>query len=518
MKLFSAFLRKLTFRRQLGITITLGTLLLALFSSLVGSWQGNERVRRNLLEQGQRITENLARQSALALIYASADNAAEATNATLAFPGVASVEISDANRHILLARGAASSAEFSALPEPEDRERAAAVLDAESPSAWRFVAPVYSQPTTESPFQVQSATPELLGHVSVVMSKAVLIQMTADIFVANLTTSLSFALIFLVLIRFLTNRMTQPLNQLSASMGRAEAGESQVRATLTGPRDIADMSHAFNSMMTALEEREAELRHINETLEQRVAEELAKNREKDHLMIQQSRLAAMGEMIGNIAHQWRQPINAVTLILANIKDAYEYNDLSQEFLDEEVESGQQIIQRMSTTIDDFRRLFKPNKEKQGFYVSDGVEEAIKMVGQSFLSHNVEIVFDKDGEPCEVMGYPNEFAQVVLNVLTNARDAIIGRNVAGKVHIRVEKGMNMANVIIRDNGGGIPEGILGKVFDPYFTTKESGSGIGLYMSKMIMDNMGGNIIVHNVEEGVEASIRVPLASRLGAPAK
>lgn len=268
-KLFATFLRTYTFQRQLGITITLGIFLLALFSSLVGSWQSNERTRRNILDQSRLITENLARQSALALLYASDDNATEAANATMAFPGVLRVEIRDTKQQLLLARGSAPPAGLPAqtarpdmtdMIEPSGEAQAAAVLDAESPNAWRFVAPVYSRPSADSPFNVQAAAPELLGHVAVVVSKAALTQTTTGLFVANLATSLSFALLFLLLIRFLTNRMTQPLNQLSASMGRAEAGEPQVRAISTGPKDIADMAHAFNSMMSVLEKREAALR------------------------------------------------------------------------------------------------------------------------------------------------------------------------------------------------------------------------------------------------------------------
>ena len=258
-KILNEFLQKFTFERQLGIMVTLGVLFLALFSSLVGSWQSNERVRLNLLEQGQRITENLAHQSALALIYASADNAAEAANATMAFPGVVSLEIRDVNQRTLLTRGSADHAEFPTVDERANWVQAAAVLDSESRNAWRFAAPVYTQPSADSPFDVQTAAPQLLGHVSVVMSKAALSQTTTDIFVANMVTSFSFALLFLFLIRFLTNRMTRPLNQLSASMGRAKAGESEVRAVLTGPKDIADMAYAFNSMMVVLEEREAAL-------------------------------------------------------------------------------------------------------------------------------------------------------------------------------------------------------------------------------------------------------------------
>ncbi|GEM_PF-966874 len=259
-KILNKFLQRLTFERQLGVMVTLGILFLALFSSLVGSWQSNERVRANLIEQGQRITENLARQSTLALIYASADNAADAVNATMAFPGVISVEIRDANQRILLTRGNAGAAEFPAVIERADLAQAVAVLDAENRYAWRFAAPVRTQPAAESPFNVQAAAPELLGHVSVVMSKAAMTQTTSDIFVANIATSFSFALLFLFLIRFLTNRMTRPLNQLSASMERAKAGESEVRAVFAGPKDIADMAHAFNSMMMVLEEREAALR------------------------------------------------------------------------------------------------------------------------------------------------------------------------------------------------------------------------------------------------------------------
>ncbi|MCR4298772.1 MAG: EAL domain-containing protein [Gallionella sp.] len=259
-KIFNKFLQKLTFERQLGVMVTLGILFLALFSSLAGSWQSNERVRANLIEQGQSITENLARQSALALIYASPDNAAEAVNATMAFPGVVSVEIRDVNQRILLTRGSADPAEFPAVIERADLAPGAAALGTERRHAWRFAAPVHTQPAAESPFNVQAAAPELLGHVAVVMSKEAMTQTTTDIFVANLATSFSFALLFLFMIRFLTNRMTRPLNQLSASMGRAKAGESEVRAVLAGPKDIADMAHAFNSMMAVLEEREAALR------------------------------------------------------------------------------------------------------------------------------------------------------------------------------------------------------------------------------------------------------------------
>jgi diguanylate cyclase (GGDEF)-like protein/PAS domain S-box-containing protein len=258
-KIFSEFFQQLTFQRQVSITVTLGILFLALLSSIVGSWQVNERVRHNLIEQGQRITENLARQSSLALVYSSADNAAEAVKATMAFPGVIGVEIRHGNGTVLLARGDNNPAKFFDPTDLNEGLQAAAVLSSENSNAWHFAAPVYSQPAVESPFG-EAAAPELLGNVSVVMSKAALTRMTSDIFITNLSTSFSFALLFLFLIRFLTSSMARPLSQLSDSMERAQMGESLVRAEPGGPKDIADMAHAFNDMMTVQEEREAALR------------------------------------------------------------------------------------------------------------------------------------------------------------------------------------------------------------------------------------------------------------------
>ena len=258
-QVIAAFLQKLTFQRQLSVTIAFGIFFLALFSALIGSWQGNERVRHDLIEQGQHITENLARQSSLALLYASPDNAADAVKATMAFPGVVRVEIRDTHGSVLLKRGNINPAEFVEPTADRGGLQAAAMLKAESRSTWYFAAPVYSRPTAATPFSAASS-PELLGTVSVVMSKSELTRLTTDIFASNMVVSLSFALAFLLLIRFLTDRMALPLNQLSDSMGRAKSGESGVRARPGGPRDIADMAYAFNNMMEVQEAREKDLR------------------------------------------------------------------------------------------------------------------------------------------------------------------------------------------------------------------------------------------------------------------
>jgi PAS domain S-box-containing protein len=265
-----------------------------------------------------------------------------------------------------------------------------------------------------------------------------------------------------------------------------------------------------NRDITERHQAEQHLLELNNNLHKMVAEAVNKNMEQERMLVQQSRLAAMGEMIGNIAHQWRQPINALTLMLANIQDAYEFNELDREYLVRTVHKGQSIIQRMSATIDDFRNFFKPDKEKQRFDIGDATEEAIKLIAQSFVNNEIEILLDKDNKPCSAFGYPNEFSQVVLNLLTNSKDAIVAKKIAGKVRIKIGREGNTATISIQDNGGGIPEENLDKVFDPYFTTKESGTGIGLYMSKMIMRNMDGDMTISNIEDGALVRITLPLA--------
>ncbi len=254
-----ALFRRLTFQRQLGIAFALGIIFLSLFSSIVGSLQLNERVRHNMIEQGLHITENLARQSTLALVYSSPDNAAAAVRATMSFPGVIAIEIRRADGQVLLTQGSMDANTMLAQKDETSGLQAAPMLGAESGKAWFFAAPVYTQPAAESPFDAP-AQPELLGKVSVVMSKEALERTTADIFITNIATSFSFALLFLLLMRSLTRSMARPLSMLSDSMRRAQAGESQVRVMPDGPHDIAEMAHAFNRMVAVQEEREAALR------------------------------------------------------------------------------------------------------------------------------------------------------------------------------------------------------------------------------------------------------------------
>lgn len=264
---------------------------------------------------------------------------------------------------------------------------------------------------------------------------------------------------------------------------------------------------AFIVDLTERKRAREELQHLNETLAQRVKEELAKNREKDLMLIQQSRLATMGEMMHNVAHQWRQPLNTVGLVLQNIKMDFDDGLLNKESLKDYVSDGVRVVERMSTTIDDFRNFFRPDREKARFGLNVVVNDSLSLVKASFENHQIAVIVEASEEIC-VEGFPNEYAQVLLNILTNAKEAIKAKSCDGLVVIRINKDNDMGVVRIGNNGGPIPEDVLPKIFDPYFTTKQSGSGIGLYMSRMIMSHLHGHIDAHNVDGGTEFVISMP----------
>ncbi|MBF0143419.1 MAG: CHASE domain-containing protein [Magnetococcales bacterium] len=262
-----------------------------------------------------------------------------------------------------------------------------------------------------------------------------------------------------------------------------------------------------------LHQRQWEIERLNANLEKRVHDAVSKNRQMDLLLIQQSRMAAMGEMIGNIAHQWRQPINSLNLILANIQGAYDFGEMTPRLMDEKVTAAQQIILKMSSTIDDFRNFFRPNKRRSRFDLMRVVREALALIEASLAAGRIEVRFQEPTAPISTVGYANEYSQVILMILSNAKDAIgEHRKNGGEITISFATGENMATTTIYDNGGGVPEEIRERIFDPYFTTKgnKHGTGIGLYMAKMIIEeHMGGLIEVENVGDGAAFRILVPL---------
>ena len=265
--------------------------------------------------------------------------------------------------------------------------------------------------------------------------------------------------------------------------------------------------HKLTVLQEALKQNYEIQRQLEETNKE-LNEARKKIKEQQSIMIEQQKLASMGEMIGNIAHQWRQPLNALGLVLQNMKKAYERDRLDEAYLEKSVNKGKMLINRMSTTIDDFRNLIKSKKLKENFYIKDIVKDVLEMVEASLKNHNIEIEVNCD-ENLKTYSYPNELFQVLVNLVNNSKDAFIGNQKSGKIIINCYEEDNNIFIDVIDEAGGIPFENPNKVFEPYFTTKDTGTGIGLYISKMIIDqDMNGLLSVENVENGAKFTIKLP----------
>ena len=223
---------------------------------------------------------------------------------------------------------------------------------------------------------------------------------------------------------------------------------------------------------------------------------------KDNLLFQQSKMASMGEMIGNIAHQWRQPLSIISTCASGVKFEKEFAVLSDERLNESMDMIVTNAQYLSRTIDDFRNFFKSDKKIERFVVSEVIAKSLDLLHSSLKTHEIEVINKCVGNKYELEGYSNEFIQVLINIINNSKDAFISNNIENR-HIEIEEidEKNIYKLNIKDNAGGIPSNIKDKIFDPYFTTKHKskGTGIGLYMShQIIVDHMHGDLLVKNIE--------------------
>jgi signal transduction histidine kinase/AmiR/NasT family two-component response regulator len=270
----------------------------------------------------------------------------------------------------------------------------------------------------------------------------------------------------------------------------------------------ADVSFALDNIIRETRRLEAEQALFEETAQRLRAMEAL--RDKEQMLVQQSRQAAMGEMIGNIAHQWRQPLNTLGLTIQQLLLLYDLGKFKREFLEKSIGSSMELIQHMSKTIDDFRNYFRPDKEKIVFKAHESVLNTLSLMEGSLHNPLISIEIVTKDEPV-IYGYQNEFAQVLLNILSNARDAFIERETKDpKVTITISSENDCSVIYIADNAGGIPEEIMDKIFAPYFTTKgpQAGTGVGLFMSKTIIEkNMAGKLDVRNCVNGAEFRIEV-----------
>jgi len=254
------------------------------------------------------------------------------------------------------------------------------------------------------------------------------------------------------------------------------------------------------------------LKTHNEDLENEVQIALLKARQNDKTLIEQSRLASMGEMIEQIAHQWRQPLNNISLLNQNLYFKKELGTLLDEDLTKIHTQIDTNIVYMSDTIDDFRTYYHGSRKKEIYCLHDAISSILNILEATIQHYKIKIELDIQ-RGVQVYNIKNELFQVFLNLISNSRDILISNNVLHKkIKIELKSDEKYACIKIEDNGGGVPDEIVDKIFNHYFTTKKEyhGTGIGLYMSKTIIEtNMLGKLSVKNTEDGASFSIKLPL---------
>jgi signal transduction histidine kinase len=263
---------------------------------------------------------------------------------------------------------------------------------------------------------------------------------------------------------------------------------------------VSFLSYLFlNRIKNIILSYNEKIKNHNKTLEKQVEEKTKQNIKQLELIQQQSKLASMGEMIGAIAHQWRQPLNTIATSIQNLKYDYKEGKLNNEdFIDNFIQKNKKTIKFMSKTIDDFRSFFRVDKEKVDFKVKEATQAVIDMQSAQLKDHHIKV--NISGEEFLINGFLNEYQQVILNIINNAKDALIDAHIENPI---INITLKNKKILIQDNAGGIPNNIIDRIFEPYFTTKEQGkgTGIGLYMSKMIIENnMGGTLSVKNGNGG------------------
>ena len=467
--------RKTTFRRQLAILFSVGVLCVSLLAALVTSWQGSRQLYASKLQDGLRISQNLAVQSRLALVFGSAENVSEAFAAASAFPDITRIEIRHTDGRMLLERGVAFTADHVASHPPANARNA--YLEEENTAGWRFVAPVWSVSGPDSPFETTERQDILLGFVVVEQSKATLKALIREVFLVNFTAGLAFAALFVLGLRLLAARLTRPLSDLSATMARAEQGEIGLRADVSGPRDLAEMAHAFNSMMEALEQREQELRSARDSA------------------LRFAKLKA--DFAATVSHEIRTPLNGVIGTLDMLKSGPMSREQA-ELLGLAWDSSQYLLELINNILD-FSRLEAGRMEVDAsdFALQPLIDGVVGMFATGAASKGLSLDVRLAPEvPPVICGDPARLRQVLINLLGNA----LKFTERGSLDLSVTRSADGTQLrfAVRDTGIGIAAEQQGTIFDSFTqadtstTRRYGGSGLGLAISKQIVRLLGGEI--------------------------
>ena len=501
MKRLTSILRRSTFSTQLRMTIGLGLLLLAIVASLASSVRGDRQIRETMVRQGESVVASLADQSRLALLSGAPENAKAAIDATLSFPDVIAVQIFDANGKVLLARNALET-DLSGLPaQPEATLSSDVRIEDETDAWWSYVSSVAIAAEETSPFAMTESTgSSVLGTVRVVQSKDVINDLRVELFASNLATSVLFAILFLALVELLSRRLTRPLDELSRNMTAAQAGERGVRVKLGGPRDIADMEHAFNSMMKELEDREGEL-----------------IKSRDSAM---AYAKLKSQFAATVSHEIRTPLNGVIGSL-NMLRASRLPAKVQLLTEMAWDSARHLLEMVNGVLD-FSRLEAGKIELNAvsFDLRQLVEDLIDALSPQAYEKGLELGHHfSPALPSAWIGDADRIRQILTNLVGNA----IKFTDRGDVWLTIdqadsgdETGARELRFTICDTGPGIDLRLQERIFDSFTqgdastTRQHAGSGLGLAISRQLAKLMGGDIQLQSAPgQGSRFTVTLPM---------
>lgn len=245
-------------------------------------------------------------------------------------------------------------------------------------------------------------------------------------------------------------------------------------------------------------------------LENRVANETAISRQKDYYLLQQTRLASIGEMISTIGYQWHEPLNNLSLLIQDVREALQFGEINDQYISTFIKEGMIEINQMSRTMNDLQKFYQPNKQKGTFSISDCIEKALSLSASSLKNHNIHVEFEYREEHM-AYGYPNDYCQAVLAILTTVRNAFIANQVKERL-LDIKIGVEGSCLVVNftDNSGVTQPSLLPNSFEPHFTNRNKENEMGLYMTKIMLENMDGSVTVNNTEEGAQFRLSVPKA--------
>jgi signal transduction histidine kinase len=509
------FAHKLSFRRQLFLAFSLGVVALAITISVATAWVTTSHYHDLSIAQGLQVTEGLAQRSVLALLYASGENADDSIQATLAFPGVEQVVLFDLRHDAIVVRG---TGEVPILTDGLRRWPAEQVaLIQEDRAAWHFMAPVHApgeHEESELPaYAVEHASRELIGHAYVSISKDGLRDIQLRVFRNNIAIALLFALVLMVVLNLILARLTRPLLALSGVMQRAERGETDVQATLDGPREVTRIAAVFNTMIQALAERDRRLRQQNEMLESEVdlrTKELVLARD-----VAQAASRHKSEFLANVTHELRTPLQAIIGYTDVVAEALQDEGYDEHM--DELDRIQRSAQHLLTLINEVLDLAKIEAGRMDLHpetaaLGEVLEEAEATVRPLVVQNGNQLdvaVIDEAGPLFIDRG---RLVQILLNLMSNAAKF----TEQGRITVTAEHRPHLLSIQVADTGVGMSEEQQQVVFEQFRQVDSGakrrfeGSGLGLAITRQLCRLMGGDVTLRSAPgKGSMFTVTIPL---------